>query len=110
MAAVEAFCQIKWAGKRAAGFWRRQQRMVDKVRIFVWRHNRRLHSWSMFDEPNINQAMYTDAVAVVVAESAEQARQLLARQGGWVAEELKRLPPQEWPVEKPGVVFTDVRG
>lgn len=84
--------------------------MVDTVRIYVWRHNRRLHSWSMFDEPNINQAMYTDAVAVVLAESVEQARQLLAQQGGWVAEELKRLPPQELPIDCPQVVFADVRG
>lgn len=80
------------------------------MQIFVWRHNRRLHSWSMFDEPNINQAMYTDAVAVVLAESVEQARQLLAEQGGWVVEELKRLPPRVLTLDRPQVIFTDVRG
>jgi hypothetical protein len=81
------------------------------MKVFIWRHNRRFHSWSMINEPNINQAFYTDAVVIVQAETEEQAYELIARrEDGWVVEELKRLKPQIISAETAGVVFADVRG
>ncbi|MDR3589202.1 MAG: hypothetical protein P4N41_06030 [Negativicutes bacterium] len=81
------------------------------MKIFIWRHNRRFHSWSMLSEPNINQAVYTDAVVIVQAEDEEQAYELIAqREDGWVVEELKRLKPRIIAADQPEVVFADVRG
>jgi hypothetical protein len=80
------------------------------MKVFVWRHNRRFHSWSMMDEPNINQAFYTDAVVIVQAETEEQAYTLIARrQAGWMVEELKRLGPQIFTAEEADIIFADVR-
>ncbi len=81
------------------------------MKVFVWRHNRRFHSWSMFNEPNINQAFYTDAVVIVQAETEEQAYELIARrEAGWVVEELKRLKPTVFAADRPDIIFSDVRG
>ncbi len=81
------------------------------MKIFLWRHNRRLHSWSMMNEPNVHQSCYTDAVAVVQADSAEEALQLLAaREPEWVIEELRRLEPKIFSVGTPALIFADVRG
>lgn len=81
------------------------------MKIFLWRHNRRLHSWSMMNEPNIHQSCYTDAVAVVQADSEEEALRLLAaREPEWVIEELRRLEPRIYTDGTPAVIFADVRG
>lgn len=81
------------------------------MKTFVWRHNRRLHSWSMINEPNVNQAFYTDAVLIVQAESEEQAYELIVAQApGWVADELKRLTPKIIDASQPALIFTDIRG
>ena len=80
------------------------------MQLYIWRHNRKFHSWSMFGEPCVHQSMYTDAVAVIAAESAEQALQLLAGSGqGWLPEELSRLTPTVVPLTQPNVVFQEVR-
>lgn len=81
------------------------------MQIFIWRHNRKFHSYSMINEPNVHQDLYTDAIAIVVAASRERALALLAAQGkGWLAEELQRLTPQIFDCEAEGVIFEDVRG
>ena len=54
--------------------------------------------------------MYTDALAVVVAESIEQALQLLgASDQGWLLAELDRITPTVLPVSTPTVAFSEVR-
>ena len=65
------------------------------LNLYIWRHNRRFHSWSMLDEPNIHQALYTAASLSVIASSVEEAYEIVAAHGNdWVVEELKRLTPQ----------------
>lgn len=81
------------------------------MNIFLWRHNRRLHSWSMMNEPNVHQSCYTDAVAIVQADSVEEALRLLAaREPEWVIEELRCLEPKIFAADTPVVIFADVRG
>ena len=80
------------------------------MQLYIWRHNRKFHSWSMFNEPCVHQTMYTDALAIVVADSKEQAMQLLGESGqGWLLAELDRITPTVLPVNAPTVVFSDVR-
>ena len=80
------------------------------MKLYIWRHNRKFHSWSMFNEPCVHQSMYTDALAVVVAESIEQALQLLgASDQGWLLAELDRITPTVLPVSTPTVAFSEVR-
>ncbi len=81
------------------------------MKLYIWRHNRRFHSYSMMDEPCINHAMYTDAVAVVMAESEEQALKLLAKESGdWCIEDLKQLRPVVMELDSPKVLYTYVCG
>jgi hypothetical protein len=80
------------------------------MKVFIWRHNRKFHSWSMINEPIINQACYTDAVLVVQAESIEQAYQIVSKQAeGWIVEELKRLEPRILETGNPTIIFADIR-
>ncbi len=79
------------------------------MKVYLWRHNRRYHSWSMINEPVVHQSCYTDAVIVVQAASEEEAYRLVAeREPDWLVEDLKRLQPKVF--EGPAVVFADVRG
>lgn len=80
------------------------------MKVFVWRHNRKFHSWSMINEPNVHQDFYTDAFAVVAAETVEEALLLLAEQRGWIAEELKRLEPQVYELEAAKVLLQVIQG
>ena len=81
------------------------------MKLYVWRHNRRFHSWSMINEPCVQQAAYTDAIAIVLADSVEQALEQLGKTNeGWLIEELSRLSPTEISVAEAAVIFTDVRG
>ena len=80
------------------------------MNLYVWRHNRKFHSWSMFSEPCVNQSLYTDAVAIAAATSPEQALELLAASNeGWLIEELRRLTPKVFALETPAIIFTDLR-
>lgn len=79
------------------------------MQLYIWRHNRKFHSWSMLSEPCVNQSMYTDAFAVVVADSVEQALRLLADSGqGWLPEELRKLTPTVVPLTEPAIAFQSV--
>lgn len=81
------------------------------MRVFVWRHNRKFHSYSMIDEPNVHQDFYQDAVVIVIAANQEEAYRILAdRESGWLVEELKRLEPKVFDCDTPKIVFEDVRG
>lgn len=80
------------------------------MKLYVWRHNRKFHSWSMMNEPCVQQALYTDAIAVVAAASAEAALAMLAAANdGWRIDDLRRLEPQEYDLTTPAILFTDVR-
>ena len=79
--------------------------------VYVWRHNRRFHSWSMMNEPTVHQGFYTDAVAVVQAASEDESYQLLvAQHPEWVVEELRRLQPRVFADGAPAVIFAEIRG
>ena len=80
------------------------------VNVYVWRHNRTFHSYSMMNEPCVHQDFYCDAVAVVLARDAEEALQLLEKRGGWRTEDLKRLEPAVYSAGEPAVLFADTRG
>lgn len=81
------------------------------MKLFIWRHNRKHHSWSMIEEPCVHQAFYNDAVAIVLAESEEEALQILAKEGaGWRVEEIACLRPKVVEVNQPRLVFQEVRG
>ena len=64
----------------------------------------------MFNEPCVHQSLYTDAIAIVAADSVEQALELLAAsEEGWLVDELRRLPPRVFALDAPVVAFTDIR-
>lgn len=80
------------------------------MKVFVWRHNRKFNSWSMIDEPNVHQDLYTDAIAVVVATTVDEAMDTLAKERGWVLEELRRIEPQVYDLDNPKVLLQVVQG
>lgn len=80
------------------------------MKVFVWRHNRKFHSWSMINEPNVHQDFYTDAIAVVVAATVDEALTLIAKERGWVVEELKQIEPQIYDLDEAKVLLQVVQG
>lgn len=80
------------------------------MKIYVWRHNREFHSYSMINEPCVHQDLYRDAVAVVLARDEKEALELLSRRDGWRADDLRRLPPKVYDADEAAVLFTDIRG
>ena len=81
------------------------------MNLYIWRHNKTYHSHSMIDEPCVLNEFYLDALAIVAAPSVDEALQMLAaRNEGWRVEDLRKLEPQVIPLDKGGVVFTQVRG
>lgn len=80
------------------------------MNLYIWRHNRKFHSWSMLNEPCVHHSLYTDAIAIAVADSTEQALQLIDESGqGWLLEELRKLPPQIIELNSPSLLFSDIR-
>lgn len=78
------------------------------MKVFVWRHNKTFHSYSMINEPCVHQDFYCDAVAVVMAETVEEALELLRQKGGWRVEDLKMLEAKVYEND-PAVIFSDIR-
>jgi len=72
--------------------------------IFIWRHSKKFSSWSMFNEPHIYDDNYMQAEVVVLANSKEEALELLRREDKWNIEELKRIEPKIVTLDKPCVV------
>ena len=80
------------------------------MQLYIWRHNRKFHSWSMFNEPCVQQSTKTHALAIVGAESQEQALQLLGEaEQGWLLSELDRITPTVLPLNSAAVAFSEVR-
>ena len=48
------------------------------MKVYVWRHNKTYHSHSMINEPCVQNHFYLDALAIVAAESLEEALSKLA--------------------------------
>lgn len=81
------------------------------MNIYLWRHNRTYHSHSMIQEPCVNQEFYLDALAIVAANTLEEALQKLAEQGkGWRIEDLRELEPKIFTLKEAEIIFTDIRG
>lgn len=74
------------------------------MNLYVWRHSKLFSSWSMFDEPHICRQNYMQAEVVVLANSKEEALQLLQGDDTWNIDELKRLEPRVFSLDKPTVV------
>ena len=65
----------------------------------------------MIQEPCVNSEFYLDAIAIVAAESLDEALELLAAQHkGWRTEDLRELEPQVYELDKGQVIFTELRG
>ena len=74
------------------------------MNIFIWRHSKKFSSWSMFDEPHIYEDNYMQAEVIVLANSRDEALDLLFKDDKWNIEELKRLQPITVPLDQPCVV------
>jgi hypothetical protein len=58
----------------------------------------------MFDEPHIYEDNYMQAEVIVLANSRDEALDLLFKDDKWNIEELKRLQPITVPLDQPCVV------
>ncbi|HPX61348.1 MAG TPA: hypothetical protein PLN25_06230 [Deltaproteobacteria bacterium] len=76
--------------------------------IFVWRHSKKLSSWSMFNEPRVYRENYMRAEVVVLANSKEQALDLLGQDGNWDVDELMRIEPTVVKLEHARVVTSSI--
>ena len=76
------------------------------MNIFIWRHSKKFSSWSMFNEPHIYDDNYMQAEVVVLANSKDEALDLLRNDAKWNIEELKRIEPKIIALDQPCVVST----
>jgi len=74
------------------------------MNIYIWRHSKKLTSWSMLNEPHIYRENYMRAEVVVLAEHMQQALDLLQAEGCWNMDELMRIEPIVVPLDDPGIV------
>ncbi|MDU2066010.1 MAG: hypothetical protein E6713_14390 [Sporomusaceae bacterium] len=81
------------------------------MKLYLWRHNRKFHSYSMIEEPCVHQDFYTAATAAVLASSLEEALDLLAKEGnGWRIEDLRKLSPEVFDCQESGLVLQRIEG
>ncbi len=62
----------------------------------------------MFDEPQIYKDNYMKAEIAVLADSLEEALELVALEENWNVEEIKRIPPKVISLDKPAVISSHV--
>ncbi len=74
------------------------------MKIFIWRHSKRFSSWSMFDEPHVYKDNYIEAEVIILANSKDEALELLKNDDKWDIEELKRIEPKVVLLDQPAVV------
>lgn len=80
------------------------------MKAYIWVHDRTFHSWSMMGEPNLNEAMYSRAAAIVLAATEEEAvAMLLSRNEGWRQEDLGRLKPKVVEINQAAVLYSHVQ-
>ena len=78
--------------------------MPGKMKIYIWRHSKKLSSWSMFNEPHIYNDNYLTAEVAVLAKSIEEALVLLKKESRWNIEEIKRIEPLVMTADSPAVI------
>lgn len=74
------------------------------MKIFIWRHSKLYSSWSMFDEPHVLKDNYLQAEVAVLAETEEEALDLIAQDDKWNRDQLARISPVVMELDKPAVV------
>ncbi|MDO9529157.1 MAG: hypothetical protein Q7J27_08355 [Syntrophales bacterium] len=74
------------------------------MKIFIWRHSKRFSSWSMFDEPHVYKDNYIEAEVIILANSKDEALELLKNDDKWDIGELKRIEPKVVLLDQPAVV------
>ena len=74
------------------------------MHLYIWRHSKRFSSWSMLDEPHIHKENYIQAEVAVLASSQAEALALLAAQGSWNVEDLRRIQPEVIPLNQPRIL------
>jgi len=74
------------------------------MKIFIWRHSKFLSSWSMFDEPHIYRDNYLQAEIAVLAESGEEALDLIEKDGRWNVDQLRRIEPKVVELGAPAII------
>ena len=74
------------------------------MKIFIWRHTKRFSSWSMFDEPHVYKDNYIEAEVIILANSKNEALELLKNDDKWDIEELKRIEPRIIQLDRPVVI------
>ena len=81
------------------------------MNLYIWRHNKTYHSHSMINEPCVVNEFYLDALAIVEAETLDDALKLLEeRKEGWRVEDLRELEPIVVPLTGAKVIYTHIRG
>ncbi len=81
------------------------------MNIYVWRHNKTYHSHSMIEEPCVNNEFYLDALAIVAANTIDEALEVLAKENkGWRTDDLRELSCKVYSADEAGVIFTELRG
>ncbi len=78
-------------------------------KIYIWRHSKEFSSWSMLDEPHIHAGGYMEAEVAVLAANMEEAYALLAADGQWQVEELKRIEPRVLSLDQARILHAHVR-
>jgi len=74
------------------------------MKIYIWKHSKFLSSWSMFDEPHVYRDNYLQAEIAVLAETKQEALELIAAQGPWNIEELDRIAPRVLELDRAAVI------
>lgn len=78
------------------------------MKIFIWRHSKRLSSWSMFDEPHVYRDNYLQAEIAVLAASKKDALELIEKEGPWDVHELDRIEPRVLDLDQPAIISSFV--
>jgi hypothetical protein len=58
----------------------------------------------MFDEPHIHRDNYLQAEIAVLAESEEEALELIEKDGQWNIHELRRIEPNVIELDSPAII------
>lgn len=80
------------------------------MKLYVWRHHRKFHSYSMIEEPVIHSDLYTHAEIGVIASSLEEALEKIKTEAPqFRVADLEKLTPEIKEIA-PGVLYQQVSG